>query len=63
METFGERLAYILKRHNTGQYEVADKLGINKVTYANYEQDKRQMDYDTLLGFASYSTYPLTSFW
>ncbi|WP_144559523.1 helix-turn-helix domain-containing protein [Shouchella miscanthi] len=51
METFGERLAYIRKRHNLYQYEVADKLGIHKVTYANYEQDKRQMDYATLVRF------------
>ncbi|WP_054704821.1 helix-turn-helix transcriptional regulator [Bacillus sp. JCM 19041] len=48
METFGERLAEIRKSKNMYQYELAEKLGIHKVTYSNYEQNKREMDFALL---------------
>lgn len=49
MESFGERLAAVRKSQNLYQYEVAERLGIHKVTYSNYEQNKREMDYNTLI--------------
>lgn len=39
----------IRKRKNFSQQEVADYLGITRQAYCNYENDKREASYETLL--------------
>lgn len=36
------------------QEEVAKNIGVGRTTYAMYEQDKRQPDYETLIKLADY---------
>lgn len=51
---FGERLSKLRKTKNISQYELADRLGFSRGQLANYEQGKREPDYNTLCKIASY---------
>jgi len=44
----GQRLRYLRKLKKLTQSEVSEKLGINRSTYAKYETDDNQADYETL---------------
>lgn len=44
----GKRIAYLRKKRNLSQYELAERLGFSRGKLANYEQGSRQPDYDTL---------------
>ena len=46
---FSTRLRMLRKASNMTQKQVAQKLSIDRSTYAYYEIDKTQPDYDTLL--------------
>ncbi len=50
----GDRLKELRRRHNLTQEEIADRLNISRGTYAHYEVNKRQPDYDTLKKFADF---------
>lgn len=45
---FGKILATLRKSKGLSQYELAEKLGLSRGQIGNYEQGKRQPDYDTL---------------
>lgn len=51
---FGERLALLRKEKKLSQYELADKLGFTRGQIANYEQGKRQPDFETLQKLADF---------
>ena len=46
------RLREIRKQFGMNQQSVADAVGINRSTYANYESDRRQADHSTLVKLA-----------
>lgn len=52
--TVGERLKKLRKRKKLSQQELADRLGINRSTYARYETGDTQADYDTLVKIANF---------
>lgn len=45
---FSKNLSKLRKQHKLTQYELADKLGFSRGQIANYEQGKREPDYETL---------------
>ncbi|MEZ2459345.1 helix-turn-helix domain-containing protein [Salinicoccus roseus] len=45
---FSKNLTKLRKRANLTQYQLADKLGFSRGQIANYEQGKREPDYETL---------------
>lgn len=47
-------LRLIRTQKNLSQQTVADALGINRVTYTNYENGKREPDMETLKKLAQY---------
>lgn len=47
-------LKELRKARNLSQTEVAHDINISRQTYNNYELDKRQADYETLLKLAEY---------
>ena len=49
-----ENLKKLRTSCNLTQKEMADKLGMNQQTYANYETGRREPDFDTLKEIASY---------
>jgi len=49
-----ERLVFLRKQNNLSQYKLAEILGFSRGLIANYEQGRREPDYDTLLLFASF---------
>ena len=51
---FGKRLAEIRKKKELSQYELADRLGFSRGQIANYEQGKREPDYETLQKLADF---------
>ena len=51
---FGKRLATVRKKQNLSQYALADRLGFSRGQIANYEQGKRQPDYETLIKIADF---------
>ncbi|PKH09821.1 helix-turn-helix domain-containing protein [Planomicrobium sp. MB-3u-38] len=51
---FNKRLQQLRKSINLTQNELANRLSINRGTYANYERGHRQPDYDTLQRIADY---------
>ena len=51
---FGKRLASIRKKRGLSQYQLADKLGFSRGQIANYEQGKREPDYQTLIKIAEF---------
>ena len=48
METFSEKLKQLRNGVNLSQKEVAQKLGVTRSAYANYEQGTREPDFETL---------------
>ncbi len=46
------RLREIREKTDMSQFDVADAIGISRSTYANYECDRRQASYETLLRLA-----------
>lgn len=51
---FAKRLVLLRKNKNLSQYELARLLNLTRGQIANYEQGKRQPDYDTLKMFAEF---------
>lgn len=54
MGSIGKRMKQLRKKINKTQEEVAKALGIQRITYAQYEIDRRQADYETLKMIADY---------
>ena len=54
MNHFHERLKLLRKRNNLSQYKLADKLGCSRGLVANYEQGRREPDYNMLLTLAAF---------
>lgn len=50
----GDRLKKLRTNHNLSQQELSKKLNISRGTYAHYEINKRQPDYETLKKIASF---------
>lgn len=50
----GRRIAMLRKEKELSQYELADRLGFSRGKIANYEQESRQPDYDTLIKIAEF---------
>ncbi|MGG3773061.1 helix-turn-helix domain-containing protein [Heyndrickxia faecalis] len=51
---FGKRLSALRKQKGLSQYELADRLGYSRGQIANYEQGKREPDYETLRKIADF---------
>lgn len=51
---FGERLASLRKRKGLSQYALAERLNFSRGQLANYEQGKREPDYNTLQKIADF---------
>lgn len=51
---FGKRLAQLRKEKGISQYEFADRIGFSRGQVANYEQGKREPDYETLQKIADF---------
>lgn len=49
-----ERLTLLRKQKNLSQYKLAEILGFSRGLIANYEQGRREPDYNTLLTFATF---------
>ena len=49
-----EALMKIRKSKGLSQQDVADYLGISRQAYCNYENDKREASYETLLHLSEY---------
>ena len=52
MSILGERLKQLRSKKELTQAEMAKEIGISQSTYALYETDKRQPDYDKLFSIA-----------
>ncbi len=50
----GENLKLLRQKKNYTQQQIADLLKINRVTYTQYELDKREPDNETLLQLATF---------
>jgi transcriptional regulator with XRE-family HTH domain len=44
----GQRLSHLRKKAKMRQVDIANNIGIARTTYAMYEQDKREPDFETL---------------
>lgn len=51
--TFAERLRELRQLNNITQIEMANKLGLNRVTYTNYEREKSEPSISTLKQIAT----------
>ncbi|MCR6112740.1 helix-turn-helix transcriptional regulator [Bacillus sp. A301a_S52] len=51
---YGERLAGLRKKNNLSQEALCKKLGINRSTYARYEVNRTQPDFETLLKISNF---------
>lgn len=51
---FGERLASLRKSKGLSQYALAERLNFSRGQLANYEQGKREPDYNTLQKIADF---------
>lgn len=54
MALFGERLKELRTKRNLSQQELSEILNIGRSTLANYEQGKREPNFETLELFADY---------
>ncbi|MCY8269633.1 helix-turn-helix domain-containing protein [Bacillus sonorensis] len=52
--TFGDRIKHLRKEKGLSQQELADRLSLNRSTYARYELESTQADYDTLKKLANF---------
>lgn len=52
--TYGQRLKSLREAQNMSQQDLADKLKINRSTYARYELGQTQPDFDTLQKIADF---------
>jgi len=52
--TLSGRLVQLRKQKNLSQYKLAEILGFSRGLLANYEQGRREPDYNTLLIFAAF---------
>ncbi|WP_433958886.1 helix-turn-helix domain-containing protein [Cytobacillus horneckiae] len=50
----GDRLKILRSERKLTQEELASKIGVTRGTYAHYEINKRQPDYDTLIKLADF---------
>ncbi|MEK5056043.1 helix-turn-helix transcriptional regulator [Niallia sp. FSL K6-0212] len=50
----GDRLKVLRASRKLTQEELAEKIGVTRGTYAHYEINKRQPDYDTLVKIAKF---------
>ncbi|MGE6602636.1 helix-turn-helix domain-containing protein [Lysinibacillus fusiformis] len=51
---FGKILAGLRKERKLSQYDLAERMNLSRGQIANYEQGKRQPDFDTLEQFADF---------
>ena len=51
---FKDRLIELRKSKKLTQEQMAEKLGVHRGTYANYERGHRQPDYDTLVQISDF---------
>lgn len=54
MPTFGQKLKELRKIKKKTQEEVANDLGMQRITYAQYEIDRREADYDSIAKLSAY---------
>ena len=54
MNSFGERLKQLRLKSGLSQQELSDELNIGRSTLANYEQGKREPNFETLETIADY---------
>ncbi|WP_126425444.1 helix-turn-helix domain-containing protein [Brevibacillus marinus] len=52
--TFGTRLKRLRQQMGLSQQELANRIGLNRSTYARYETDDNQADYQTLQKLADF---------
>ena len=52
--SFGKRLKSLRIKNDLSQQEIADRLNLNRSTYARYELDQTQPDFDTLQKIADF---------
>lgn len=52
--TFGSRLKQLRQQMGLSQQELANRIGLNRSTYARYETDDNQADYQTLQKLADF---------
>ena len=52
--SFPERLKQLRDEQEISQYELADTLKLSRGVLGNYEQGRREPDYDTLIYIANY---------
>jgi transcriptional regulator with XRE-family HTH domain len=50
----GQRLKMLRKQKKLSQQALSDRVGLNRATYARYETDDNQADYDTLQKLADF---------
>lgn len=50
----GERLRLLREKQGKQQIEIADALGISRVTYNRYEKENREPNLETLIKIADY---------
>lgn len=53
MTTFTNRLIQLRKIRGLTQQQIADKIGVNRGSYSNWEKGKREPNFETLLKLAS----------
>jgi len=49
-----DRLILLRRERNLSQYNLADLIGFSRGVIANYEQGRREPDYNTLIVFANF---------
>ena len=52
--TVGERLKDLRNKIGLSQQELSDRIGIRRATYARYETNANQADYDTIIKLANF---------
>lgn len=54
MATFNEVIAQLRKKNNLKQDEVAQKVGVNRATWSDYERGKTEPNFSTLIRIADF---------